>query len=136
MKFKTIIRRTPKQRIADAQYVRILAEKTGHDKQGRAFYAAQTVSTHNRLPNGKLVRAHEKTKYVTVVSFRDSKLNVMVSCSCPDFTYRWEVALAKKKAATIEYSNGEDPIMTNPAMVPAACKHLVAVYNKIKSKIE
>lgn len=40
-----------------------------------------------------------------------------------------------KQAADIEYSNGELPVIRNPQMRPAQCKHLVALFNKIKDQL-
>lgn len=40
-----------------------------------------------------------------------------------------------QQAAGVEYSNGELPVIRNPQMRPAQCKHLVALYNKIKDQL-
>jgi len=49
---------------------------------------------------------------------------VYVSCSCPDFKYRWEVSLAHRNNTSITYSNGAYPKITNPQLVPGVCKHI------------
>lgn len=81
---------------------------------------------NTRGPGGKPQR------YVTVIVFLDPRLHVMVSCSCADFRYRWEVALNRKVAAEIEYSNGELPVIRNPSMRTSSCKHLFKLYETIK----
>jgi hypothetical protein len=46
-------------------------------------------------------------------------------CSCANFTYVWEMALARKQSAVRFKSNGMRPVITNPLMRPGVCKHLV-----------
>lgn len=50
--------------------------------------------------------------------------HVIVSCNCENFMYVDEVALNKKDAADIKYSNAKLPVETNPLMLPQCCKHL------------
>jgi len=52
---------------------------------------------------------------------------VEVSCSCPDYKYRWEVANKKAGSSRIIFSNGKDPNITNPTFRPGLCKHLIAL---------
>ena len=47
--------------------------------------------------------------------------------NCKDFLYRFEVANHKVGAAKIIFSNGEDPVKTNPSERPGLCKHLLAL---------
>jgi hypothetical protein len=130
-----IIRRTDPQRKADSANVRILARKVGYTPEGYGFIAAQTQSNYRRMPDGRLVRVTGNDKYVTVITILNKKMHAKVSCSCPDFTYRWEVALEDRGSADIEYSNGDAPTITNPVLVPACCKHLVALYESVKTKL-
>jgi hypothetical protein len=58
----------------------------------------------------------------------------MVSCPCERFTYYWEVALTKKGAAKIHYSNGDMPVVTNPNMLTGICKHLIALAKELTKK--
>lgn len=60
--------------------------------------------------------------------------NVSVSCSCPDFLYRFEVANFNKGAARIQYSNGAAPVITNPQGKASLCKHLVAIQQDVFNK--
>jgi hypothetical protein len=47
-----------------------------------------------------------------------------VSCSCPNFLFVAEYALAKHGSSRIEYSNGKRPVITNPREIPFLCKHI------------
>jgi len=59
-------------------------------------------------------------------------LPVELSCSCPDYMYRWEVANHKVGSAQIFHSNGKNPDKTNPTFRPGLCKHLIALGNYIR----
>ncbi|QRE00046.1 hypothetical protein [Burkholderia phage BCSR5] len=136
MNLKQIMRRVTKDRIDNAQFVKLVKMKAGYGKKdGKAFVACQSYSTHHFDQDGKKVANHERRHYVTVIKFLDDKLNVNVSCSCDDFLYRWEWALANRGASDIFYSNGQHPDVTNPGMIPAQCKHLVKLVETIKHKI-
>ncbi|RLI86131.1 MAG: hypothetical protein DRP01_04865 [Archaeoglobales archaeon] len=54
----------------------------------------------------------------------DKDSPVWVSCSCPDFKFRWEVSLAHRNNTSIIYSNGAYPKITNPQLQPGVCKHV------------
>jgi len=132
MKWREILRNTPKDRRSLAEFVKILRIKKGRDKKGFAVAMAETVSLIS--PSGEAIKPSNRVKYLTTVTFIDSDLHVRVSCSCHDFLYRWEVPLNKKGAAAIEYSNGEPTRVTNPSNISGMCKHLVALYKKLKSQ--
>ena len=51
--------------------------------------------------------------------------HVLVSCQCDFFLYYCEVALNHWGSSRIKYSNGENPVVTNPQLHPLMCKHLV-----------
>lgn len=63
-----------------------------------------------------------------------SEQRCMVSCPCERFTYVFEVALMKKGAAKIKYSNGDMPHVTNPNMITGMCKHLIALSTELVKK--
>lgn len=130
--FPEIVKKTPKLRQHNAKYVKLSAPKFGYTPKGHAFVAVKSYSTKVLTPTGILIKNPNPDRYVTVVEFLDDKLHVNLSCSCPDFMYRFEVALNKNEAADIEYSNGALPTMTNPQMVSACCKHCIALFNKLK----
>lgn len=64
------------------------------------------------------------------------KMDVKVSCDCPDFMYRFEVANNKKGASNITYSNGKDPNIRNPNKRPGICKHLLATLDYLTDDAE
>jgi hypothetical protein len=130
-----IVKKASRLRHEGAQYVRITDMKKGYDSLGRGYVASASYSTHLINSDGKPVRNGDPKKYVTVITFLDNKLHVLVSCSCADFTYRWETALHSKGAADIEYSNGDSPDTTNPTQRGACCKHLIKLYERIRPKL-
>lgn len=129
-----VARLTPPQRKADAQYVRVVRTKYGYTKEGWGFIAAQTYSTHVRQA-GWIVPNENPDKYVTVLTLLNKKMHGVWSCSCPDFTFTWEVALTYKEASVIEYSNGEPPDTRNPTFKSGTCKHCYALYLRVKDRL-
>jgi hypothetical protein len=134
MKLDQIVVKTFGQRMANATYVKILKFKAGRDKKGFAYAAAQTYSRQVVNVQGKIVPATDKNKYVSKFTFLDKKLNVKCTCSCPDFMFTFEWALARKGAADINFSNGDPPDDRNPGYRPGCCKHLIALRKLIKQK--
>jgi len=134
MKLDQIVAKSTKLRKLNARLVKVVGYKAGRDKQGFAVAAAKTYTPKEYTPHLKLVESKDQNRYVSSVRFIDRKLNVKVSCSCPDFAFRWEVALHEAGAADIIYSNGERPDATNPSMQPGCCKHLIALRELIKKK--
>jgi hypothetical protein len=133
---KQIVQKVDAFRKEGSRYVRIVQVKKGFDSLGRGFIAAASYSTHIIGPDGKPKVNRGPHRYVTVITFLDKKLHVQCSCSCDDQQYRWEVALAEKGAAEIEYSDGSMPNTTNPSRRAACCKHLRALYDqKLAGKI-
>ena len=133
--FPQIIRRGGHHRAANARFVRIVRLKTGYSPDGYAFAACQSYSTHHLTPQGYRVVNQDRTRYVTIVKFLDTQLHCSLSCSCPDFQFVFETVLHGKGAAELEYSNGESPDITNPLHQVGCCKHLVALYLKIKDHL-
>jgi hypothetical protein len=58
----------------------------------------------------------------------------VVSCSCPDFKFRWEYANTQSQNAEIKYSNGQPAIVTNPSNRKQLCKHLYAITSDVLTK--
>ena len=133
--FPQIIRKGGKFREDNAEFVKIIRLKTGTTPDGYAFVACQSYSTHHLNPHGYKVRNLVRNRYVTVVKFLDRKLHCAVSCSCDDFKYTWETVLHNRGASELEYSNGMAPNITNPLYRVGCCKHLVALYYKVKDRI-
>jgi len=122
-------------RRSGSKFVRFTDLKKGYLTNGNGYIAGASYSTHVIDSSGKVHKNEDPSKYVTLIEFIDSELHVNISCSCSDFTYRWEWALWNRGAAQIEYSNGDSPDVRNPTYKPAGCKHFFALYEKIKSKI-
>ena len=130
-----IAKKVDKFRREGSKYVRFTDLKKGWLTNGNAYVAAASYSTHTLDQYGKPKPNRNPSKYVTVIEFLDKQMHVKVSCSCADNTFRWEWALANRGAADIEYSNGASPDTNNPSYKPAQCKHLYALYQKIKPKL-
>jgi len=137
MKIQELYRRTSDERKYLAQFVRLKDMKSGHLPDGSGFVAAHTSSIKRLDRDGFLVPvpASDRNTYVSAIVFIDKKLNVKVGCSCLDNTFRAEFANHKHGAADIYYSNGQPARITNPKNLPFLCKHLVALYLKIASKL-
>lgn len=136
MQFSAIYRRTTNRRKEAAKYVQMLVSKSGYTQEGFGFFAVQSHSTHEYDYKAKVfVPAPAKPKYVTVVTIIDDDLNCLVSCSCKDFLFRWEVALTTHGASEVEYSNGDMPVIRNPTLAPRCCKHLAKLFNKVQPQL-
>lgn len=64
-----------------------------------------------------------------------------VDCSCPDYKYRWAYANAAQQAGemggdSLNKSNGNVPVQTNPGKKPSLCKHLVALKDYLRTKLQ
>lgn len=55
---------------------------------------------------------------------------VWVSCSCEWFLFVCEVADAESDNATVRYSNGMFPKITNPQGIGTVCKHIISALRK------
>jgi hypothetical protein len=127
--FKEILTRTPGNRVELSQFVKITYLKFGNSRKLGVPKAICQSYSQDKDRAGKV----KKFKYVTMMEFyADSK--VKVSCSCADHLYRWEYALVRKKASYFTYSNHEKPVETNPRLIPACCKHVIALYKSLKLK--
>jgi len=134
VKLDALLAKSNKLRKLNATLVKVVGYKTGRDKAGFATVVAKTYTPSEYNVHGIKVASRDKNKYVSSVKFIDSKLNVKVSCSCPDYCFRWEVANHYQKASDIIYSNGEPPTETNAELRPGLCKHLIALRTLIKEK--
>jgi hypothetical protein len=117
---KELVRNIPREPDArNARYVHVFARKV----LGVASYLFTTVT---KIP-GDFTRKHRI--WIKDLNGKDvmSTNNVWVSCDCDRFTYAWEVALTRRGASSVRFSNGEPPVKINPRMHPAACKHVYRV---------
>lgn len=130
MTMKQIYRFTPANRIEKASTtVKVIKVKYGVDKRTQIPTAVALVYSKDVNKTGKT----GLYKYPVSIGIM-KKRHVHVSCSCPDFLHRWEYALTKRGASSIQYSNGEPPLETNPALQPGCCKHIIAFYHYLEDK--
>lgn len=119
----------------------------GHERFDLAGHQVRTSSfKFGPVKKERLVRAlcktwSEKTeagwvrsKYATSIDFIDPKSHVRVSCSCPDFCFRFEYALHQQGAANIHFSNGESPGVRNPSLIAGCCKHVIKLADLLVSQ--
>lgn len=98
----------------------------------RYYARAHTYST--KVWDKRLQMWVTKRKYEVYDTFimltvpKGRQATVVLSCSCPDFLYRHEVALTKKGGAEVNYSNGNLPKIRNPRMRYTCCKHCLRFY--------
>lgn len=64
-----------------------------------------------------------------------------VDCSCKDYRYRWAYANAAQQAGemgvnSLNKCNGNPPNKTNPRRKPSLCKHLVALKDYLRTKLQ
>lgn len=131
MTMKQIISKAGATRRNAAAYVDLLQTKVKKSKAGNPLVVCKTRS--NATAQGKAKAKGAANTYVTTIEVLPSS-KVVVSCSCDDFMYTWEVALNLKGAARIEYSNGEQPNERNPLNIGGCCKHLVALGQSLIDK--
>lgn len=134
MKLSQLMNSSERMRKLNSKFVKILNYKEGRDKSGQAVAMAKTYTPYELNVHHRIQPSKDKNRYVSSITFIDKKLNVKVSCSCPDYMYRWEFANAQAGAADIIYGNGDEPGSTNPGNVPGLCKHLIALRSAVKQK--
>ncbi len=133
MKLAKLIAVSDKMRKINARFVIITGYKNGFDR-AQVPTAICRSYTRKEYKLGRVKDASDKNKYTTKIQFISRKYDVKVSCSCPDFTFRWEVANHRAGVSDIKYSNGEPPTTTNPNMKPGGCKHILAMAKFLKDK--
>lgn len=141
IKFKQIMQQVLKYaptQLTNAAYARIKEFKgIRKDADGRFYAYAKTYST--KIYDKRLhtwVAKRSPTYYDTFIMVRHYKKSkgyqrqatIVLSCSCPDFKYRHEVALYMKGGSQITYSNGRRPKITNPRLRRTCCKHCLRFY--------
>ena len=135
MTLNEIVRLSERLRRLNSRLVKIVGYKTGKDKQGVPTAVAKTwTPLEYSLGGHRFIRSRDLNKFTSSSKFLDRKMRVRVSCSCPDYMYRWEYANNLVGASDIIYGNGEAPDETNPQYRPGLCKHLLALRTLIKTK--
>ena len=130
-----LVRISDRIRRINARFVKIIGYKTGVDKNGIPTAVCKTFTPLEYTVTKRVVPAHDTNRYTSSIKFLQKGTRyVKVSCSCPDYMYRWEFANAQVGAGDIIYGNGDAPDETNPKYNPGLCKHLLALRTKVKDK--
>lgn len=123
-----IVGNAPKDRKKNSKEIVLTGFKVGSNKSKPSI----SCTAHSQ---------HDKLNYTTSVTAINGKPKfsapgtpVKVECTCPDHKFTWEYALSKVGGSDIKYSNGDPPNERNPALVPSACKHVLALLRAIKDK--
>lgn len=132
-----IIRATPRSvwRRAPTVQVKLEISRWGTDTtRGPYFEAAFSVKSRRPIRGVQhhevwrcIVRQFGKDQLELARGGISTKRLSWIWCSCPSFLYNWEVALTAVGSSNIVDSNGEKPVIRNPAMKPGCCKHQVAL---------
>lgn len=128
--FPKIYSKISESRRKAASLVKIDKPRTGIEKRtGYRYFMAWTSSPKKIDPKtGRVVVNKNKERYLTMVYLLDNNNHIKLSCSCPDYLFRHEVALFTNDASDVIYSNGDYPKATNPLLEPSCCKHCLALY--------
>lgn len=132
---RQILKNTPKLMIANSSDVQVLKFKKTTTKSGLPAVKAMCVHNDPFRPD-RIKRPREV--YIIGLEKIGKPINkqrrVMMSCSCENFVFTWEYALAVHGAARVMYGNGDAPDWTNPSLVAGTCKHCVAIARHLIEK--
>jgi hypothetical protein len=137
MKLDQMVKGSTSLRKINARLVKVVGYKTGKGKDGLPTALAKTYTPKEYNLHLRLQNSRDQNKYVSSVKFIDKRMNVVVSCSCPDFVFSGaEYSLHNHGAAEIKYGNGEPPTADKPYSGGRVglCKHLIAMRSIIKEK--
>lgn len=130
MTLRQLIRNTPKLFVANATEVEAHRYKKKKTATGKPALHG-IMWTNDPYKPGGIRRYHET--YIVGLDESGAKTpvhkhrRVLVQCTCENFVYYWEYANASHGCSRLIYCNGQIPVWTNPLMVPALCKHLIAL---------
>lgn len=86
---------------------------------------------HARVTSGVISSPPLGTGRIHTVTCRlyppQGKCPTWITCTCENLLFWDEVALTIKGSSSILHSNGKLPHITNPKLLPMACKHVTAV---------
>lgn len=141
LKFKQIMQQVLKYaptQLTNAAFARIKEFKgVRKDQNGRYYAYATTYSTKTYDERThRWISKNSPAYYDTFIMVRHYKRvkgyqrqsTIVMSCSCPDFKYRHEVALTLRGGSFFKYSNMERPRITNPRLRRTCCKHCLRFY--------
>lgn len=132
-----LLKRTPPNWLANSEDCRIYKHKKIVDVEDKnPVVLAIVYSLFDHAGNRKADPIEHRC-YIKGLNGKKKAIissNVEMSCDCEAFMYWSEVALNKKGAAPIIFSNGKDPVTRNPSLTPFPCKHLVRLSLLILNK--
>lgn len=141
LKFKQIMQQVLKYaptQLTNAAFARIKEFKgVRKDQNGRYYAYAITYSTKTYdKRTHRWISKNSPAYYDTFIMVRHYKRvkgyqrqsTIVMSCSCPDFKYRHEVALTLRGGSFYKYSNSQRPRITNPRLRRTCCKHCLRFY--------
>lgn len=140
MTMRQLLKSTPRLFINNSQDVIIQEFKQTKTKSGMPAISAKVFTSDPFRPM-KLKRVHQ----VHIIGLdKDAEGNpdlktpinrhkkILVSCPCENFVLSGgEYACAARGCARIVYGNGNPPVVTNPHLIPFACKHIVNVSHEM-----
>ena len=125
---RQILRATPTKPFkVQATYVSVATKSVRKKKDGDYYVQLSRTLTSPAKPGDK-PRKHSQRIDILTEGVRDPRARnalLKISCDCEAFKFFFEVALHRRGAADIRFSNGEKPVVTNPQLTPGACKHCV-----------
>lgn len=144
MSFKQLLSKTDGGRRdrGNRMRVRSLAGTANEDEEqwNFGYKSARDHITTMGPHEGRI--SFEKDAYVQNRNKRSmDDIMCKVDCSCPDYKYRWAYANAAQDAGetgsdTLNQCNGDVPRRTNPRLKPSLCKHLVALKDYLRTKLQ
>ncbi len=127
---RELFKRSAASRIKTAARDRVTIIKLGVSKKNPNKLMSKSL-TYGHVGRKMQVRKYDHViiRLEPLKRFSDSK--VMVSCSCEDFKFTFEYALAKRGNSQIIHSNGEASEIRNPRNIASGCKHLIVLFKKV-----
>lgn len=144
MSFRQLLSRTDGGRIDRGSRMRVRSlAGTANENEEQFNFSYKSAPDHITTMGPHEGRiSFEKDAYVKYKNKR-SMDDVMckVDCGCPDYKYRWAYANAAQDAGEMGYDslnqcNGNPPNKTNPRRKPSLCKHLVALKDYLRTKLQ
>ncbi len=133
----------PRRKWKAANLVKILQAKQGITEDPQfgpvPYFAAKTQSVKEQMPNGNIIKLTHSPKYLSMFTIipdrKKRKVFVKADCSCFDFRYRWDYALHAKDGSDLLQAIDQPPVIRNPQMKTAMCKHLVLVATRLRPQL-
>jgi len=144
MSFRQLLSNTDGGRInrGSRMRVRSLAGSANEDEEQWNFgYKSDRDHITTMKPHTGRI-SFEKDAYIRYKGKRSmDDVVCKVDCSCPDYKYRWAYANAVQDAGevgmdTLNQCNGRPPVKMNPGKKPSLCKHLVALKDYLRTKLQ